>query len=100
MTRRQILARWLSLENADGVARARRIRQALVAVSFVAFVVAFVIGVYFKVHPAATTVLGFIAGYLFAEAIALEHRLRMYPTYREYIDWAKVERDSRDAATS
>jgi hypothetical protein len=96
MTRKEILARWLSLEHADGVSRARRMRRKLSVASFVVFAVAFATGIYFKLHPSITLVLGAVVGWLIAESNALQSRLNLFPVYREYIDWEKVERDSRD----
>jgi hypothetical protein len=94
--RQAILGRWLALKRGDGIVRARRVHAYLVLAAFVIFVPVFVASAIYDWHPLVTMVPAILVGWLIAEANALKYRLDHVPIYREYIDWAKVERDYLD----
>jgi len=93
----QLLASWQALEAGDGLRRAARIARVLWLVglglaTFVAFAIAQ------ELHPAAVAAGAAAMGWIIAETNALRTRSALWPVFRRYIDWARVERDLADFA--
>ena len=89
---KNLLRRWNSLENGDGLKRAASWAMLLWLVGLVlCFVVVF--GIIYGLHPAAIAATAAAGGWLIAETNALRTRLAQWPMFKEYIDWQRVRRD-------
>ena len=87
-----LLKRLHSLENDDGLRRARSLSRALFVVGmllsiFVGY--AIVLGL----HPVLIAGAAAIVGFVVAERNALRQRISQWPTFRSYIDWQRVRED-------
>ena len=91
---RNLLLLWLSLEEEDGL---RRAKAAIVALGLigVALSIFIVCGLVYKFHPIAIAAAATVMGWVIAERNALRTRLVQWPAIRRYVDWKLVEEDLR-----
>ena len=55
-----------------------------------------VLGVVYQLHPALIAVAAAATGWVVAERNALRTRIAQWPTFKNYIDWKRVQDDLRD----
>ncbi len=89
---KNLLKRWQSLEESDGLQRARFVARTLwfIALALCVFVV---LGVTFKLPSAAVALSAAVMGWAIAESNALRARLAQWPVFRRCIDWKRVQED-------
>jgi hypothetical protein len=88
----RLLMRLQSLEKGDGLRRARTLARLLFVVGLV---LAIFIGyaVEFRLHPSLVAIAAAGVGWAIAERNALRSRISQWPTFRNYIDWQRVQDD-------
>lgn len=91
---KQLLNRWQSLKEGEGLQRAASMARTLwlVGLALCLFVV---FGVVCRLHPALIAVASAAMGWVVAESNALRTRLAQWPIFKTYIDWNRVEEDLR-----
>jgi hypothetical protein len=88
----QLLNRWESLRTGAGLARATSVARALWLLGLALFLVV-VIGLYYMLSPIVLVVVSVVMGWVIAERNALKSRVTQWPTFANYIDWARVSND-------
>src|SRR5262249_40991477 len=93
---RKILLRWQALSHPEGLRSTKLLAVWLrvlgaVLVGFVVFAVSM------KFSPVWVVVGAFLVGWVSGEANALRMRLHQWDTFSRYLDWARIERDVKDA---
>ncbi len=91
---KKLLPRWHSLERRGGLKRAQTTARVLWVIGLVLFVFLVFLVVY-RVHPAFVASPAAAMGSVFAEVNALRNRVAQWPTFKNYIDWKRVEEDLR-----
>ena len=91
---KQLLARWQALEKAGGLQHAASMARTLRFVGLVLCIFV-VIAIYYSLHPAVVAVAAAAMGWVIAERNALQTRVGQWPIVKTYIDWKRVEEDSR-----
>jgi hypothetical protein len=91
---RNMLLRLLSLEEEDGLRRAKTVVRVLWFVGLALFIF-IVIGIVDKLPSIAIAVAAAVMGWVIAERNALRIRLVQWPAIRRYVDWKLVEEDLR-----
>jgi len=92
---RQLLLRWKSLAEGEGLPRAHATIRMLFLVGIISMAVV-VFAVVDKLNPAVSGVAGILAGWVIAERNALRSRLPMWRKLQQYIDWNRVHADPDD----
>jgi len=89
---KNLLKRWQSLEEDNGLQRARFIARTLwlVGLALCLFVL---LGVVFKLPSAVVAISATVMGWRIAESNALRTRIAQWPILRRYIDWKRVRED-------
>lgn len=91
---KQLLTRWQSLEKSGALQRVGALVR-LLWVAGLALGMFVVFAMIYRLHPALIAVAAAAMGWLIAESNALRTRLAQWPTFKNYIDWKKVEDDLR-----
>lgn len=91
---KQLLNRWQSLQKDGALRHAASLARALRFVGlalciFVSF------AVIYRLHPALVAVAATAMGWVIAEGNALRTRIAQWPIFKTYIDWKRVEEDSK-----
>jgi hypothetical protein len=88
----RLLARLDSLENGDGIRRARYVSRVLF---LVCLLLAIFVGIAmaYSLHPGFIAVAAAAVSSVIAERNALRLRFSQWPTMRNYIDWRRVQAD-------
>jgi hypothetical protein len=89
-----ILTRWLAIEDADGLDAARQKARNLFYAILAVLLIAVIGALRYGNASVGFVLLGVLAGWLGAEASALNARIRDLPIYRQYIDWPRVRQDA------
>ena len=89
---RQLLDRWERLRSGTGLARATSASRALWLIGLALFFVV-VLGLYYRLPPAALVAASAVMGWVIAERNALKARLAQWATISSYIDWERVRND-------
>jgi hypothetical protein len=89
---RELLLRWRSLADGNGLPRANAMIRALLVLGIISMAVV-VFAVVNKLNPAVSGVAGICAGWMIAERNALRSRLPMWNRLKQYIDWNRVRED-------
>ena len=87
-----MLKAWLSLENGEGLRRAKAVGHLLFGLGFL---VSIFIGcaVAYRLHPGWIAIASAAVGWIIAERSALRSRISRWPIVRNYIDWQRVRED-------
>jgi hypothetical protein len=93
---RKLLLRWRSLENGDGLKVAASLATFLWIAGLV-FCGIVVFGVIYGLHRAVIAFAAAAMGWLIAERNAMRSRLAQWPIFKQYIDWARVHKDSDES---
>src|SRR5258706_2838140 len=91
-----LLSRWLSLMDGDGLKRAARLERILFFIG-TPLLVAVVLGVVYRLHPAVIALATLVCGWLIAERNALRTRIAQLAVLPRYIDLEPVRKDPGDA---
>lgn len=95
---KQLLTRWQSLQQGDGLRRVDSTARVLWFIGLVLFIFV-VCGVVYKLHPALGAVAAAVMGWVVAERNALRTRRRQWPIFENYVDWNRVHGDLREDKT-
>jgi hypothetical protein len=93
---KSLLARWVALEDGDGVRLLTSRIRLLWAFGFVAWLAAMAC-VYYGATSWLALALAAVAGWLIAETNALRSRLEQWPSLRQYLDWQRIRDELKDA---
>ena len=88
----RLLSRWESLRSGAGLARATSVARALWVLGL-ALCLVIVIGLYCMLPPIVLVAVSAVMGWVIAERNALKSRITQWPTFANYIDWARVSND-------
>ncbi len=89
---KSLLARLQSIENGDGLRRARTAGRVLWFLGLALSIVV-VFSIVYRIHPAAIAIAAAAFGWVIAETNALRTRVAQWPIFRGYIDWKRVHED-------
>jgi|ERR1044071_5884840 hypothetical protein len=89
---KNLLVRWQSLEQGDGLRRAASSARLFWFVGLALFLFV-VFGILYRLHPVAVAVAAAVMGWVTAERNALRTRLVQWPIFKHYIDWKRVQED-------
>ena len=89
---RELLLRWRSLADGDGLQRAYTTMRVLWVLGLASTTIV-VVAVAAKLHPAISGVAGMFAGWMIAERHALRGRIPLWQKLKRYIDWNRVQDD-------
>lgn len=98
MTEKTMLHRWVSLQQGDGLNRARSFVRLLRIAGLVMCVVVVLGGVYAWPSWAIAAIAAAI-GWTIGEANALHSRVAQWPIFEQYIDWNRVRAAITNPAT-
>jgi hypothetical protein len=93
MQPKDILTRWMNLEEGTGLAKAKLASRYLSIASFTICIAIALMGGYFELPWWVLVVPAVVVGWLIAERNALNTRVAQWPVYRKYIDWSRVRAD-------
>ena len=91
---KNVLRRWQALRNDNNLRQASSRTRASWILGFVFCLIA-VLGIFYGWPVIIVAIAAAASGWLVAETNALRNRLRQWPLFQRYIDWRKVDEDSR-----